>query len=74
MYVHMEKKMAAHSSVLAWRIPRTEEPGKLQSIGLHIVKHDRRDLARTHIHVRWKSTFTQIPIVSKVCGIWLSAP
>ena len=32
--------MAAHSSILAWRIPWTEEPGSLQSIGLHRVRHD----------------------------------
>ena len=32
--------MAAHSSILAWRIPWTEEPGRLQSIGLHRVRHD----------------------------------
>ena len=30
----MEKGMATHSSVLAWRIPWTEEPGRLQSVGL----------------------------------------
>ena len=30
----LEKKMATHSSVLAWRIPWTEEPGRLQSMGL----------------------------------------
>ena len=29
----LEKEMATHSSVLAWRIPRTEEPGGLQSVG-----------------------------------------
>ena len=29
----LEKEMATHSSVLAWRIPRTEEPGRLQSMG-----------------------------------------
>ena len=29
----LEKGMAVHSSILAWRIPRTEEPSKLQSIG-----------------------------------------
>jgi hypothetical protein len=35
-YFHaLEKEMATHSSVLAWRIPWTEEPGRLQSIGLH---------------------------------------
>ena len=30
----LEKKMATHSSILAWRIPRTEEPDGLQSMGL----------------------------------------
>ena len=29
----LEKEMATHSSILAWEIPRTEEPGKLQSMG-----------------------------------------
>ena len=29
----LEKGMATHSSILAWRIPRTEEPGKLQALG-----------------------------------------
>ena len=36
----LEKEMAAHSSILAWRIPRTEEPGELQSVGLQRVGHD----------------------------------
>ena len=36
----LEKKMATHSSILAWRIPWTEEPGGLQSIGWHRVGHD----------------------------------
>ena len=36
----LEKGMATHSSVLAWRIPWTEEPGGLQSIGLQRVGHD----------------------------------
>ena len=39
---------AIHSSVLAWRIPWTEEPEWLQSIGLQRVEHDRSDLARMH--------------------------
>ena len=37
--------MATHSSVLAWRIPGTEEPGGLPSIGSHRVGHDSGDLA-----------------------------
>ena len=40
--------MATHSSTLAWRIPWTEEPGGLQSIGLPRVRHDWSDLAFTH--------------------------
>ena len=36
----LEKEMATHSSVLAWRIPWTEKPGRLQSMGLHRVGHD----------------------------------
>ena len=35
----MEKGMDTYSSILAWRIPWTEEPGKLQSMGLQIVRH-----------------------------------
>ena len=41
----LEKEMATHSSVLAWRIPVTEEPGGLPSMGSHRVGHDRSDLA-----------------------------
>ena len=37
--------MATHSSVLAWRIPWTEKPGRLQSMGSHRVRHDWSDLA-----------------------------
>ena len=36
----LEKEMASHSSVLAWRIPETGEPGGLPSMGLHRVGHD----------------------------------
>ena len=36
----LEKEMATHSSTLAWRIPRTEEPGRLQSMRLQRVGHD----------------------------------
>ena len=36
----LEEGMAIHSSILAWRIPRTEEPGGLQSMGSHRVRHD----------------------------------
>ena len=39
-YDPLEKGMATHSSILAWRIPWTEEPGRLQSMGLQRVRHD----------------------------------
>ena len=41
----LEKEMATHSSVLAWRIPGTGKPGGLLSMGSHRVGHDWRDLA-----------------------------
>ena len=41
----LEKEMGTHSSVLAWRIPGTGEPGGLLSVGLHRVRHDWSDLA-----------------------------
>ena len=36
----LEKEMAPHSSILAWKMPWTEEPGRLQSIGSQRVGHD----------------------------------
>ena len=36
----LEKEMASHSSVLAWRIPGTAEPGELPSVGSHRVGHN----------------------------------
>ena len=47
--------MATHSSILAWRIPQTEEPGRLWSIGSQRVGHDSSDLAHTHIALKGKS-------------------
>ena len=36
----LEKEMATHSSILAWKIPSTDEPGGLRSMGLQRVGHD----------------------------------
>ena len=36
----LKKEMTTHSSILAWRIPWTEEPGMLQSVGFQRVRHD----------------------------------
>ena len=41
----LEKEMATHSSILAWRIPGMEEPGRLPSMGSHRVGHDWSNLA-----------------------------
>ena len=58
----LEKDMATHSSVLAWRIPGTGEPGGLPSMGSHRVRHDWSDLAaaassRADWHVMAKRRF-----------------
>ena len=45
----LEEDMATHSSILAWRIPWTEEPGRLQSMGSQRVGHDWSNLACTHM-------------------------
>ena len=47
----LEKAMTIHSSILAWKIPWTEEHGGLQSTGSQRVGHDRRDEA--HIAMSW---------------------
>ena len=45
----LEKGMTAHSGILAWRIPWTEEPGGLQSVGSQRVGHDW--VTKTHTHM-----------------------
>ena len=54
-----------HSSILAWRIPWTEEPGGLQSLGSQRVRRDWRDLARTHVRCQW----TQADLGSSSLGV-----
>ena len=51
----LEKEMATHSSVLAWRIPGTGEPGGLPSMGSHGVGHDWSDLAAAAAWLYWAS-------------------
>ena len=46
----LEKEMATHSSILTWRIPRTGEPGELQSMGLQRVRLTEQ-LTHTHTHI-----------------------
>ena len=58
----LEKGMATHSSVLAWRIPGMAEPGGLPSLGSHRVGHDWSDLAAAAGHI-WRNknlTFQQL--------------
>ena len=55
--------MATHSSILAWEIPWTEEPGELQSLGLQRVRHDlltKTTNSRTKFVVRCYSTLTKL--------------
>jgi len=52
----MEREMATHSSILVWEIPRTEEPGRLQS---QRVRHDRATNTTTTKHHR-RHTYTEI--------------
>ena len=50
----LEKEMATHSSVLAWRIPGTGEPGGLRSMGLHRVRHDWSNIAAAaHLYIQF---------------------
>jgi len=48
----LEEEMATHSSVLDWRNPWTEEPGRLQSLGSQRGGHDRRVIAFTHANIK----------------------
>ena len=45
----LEEGMTTHPSILAWKLPWTEEPGRLQSIASQRVRHDWTRLAHTHI-------------------------
>ena len=53
----LEKEMATHSSILAWRIPWTEEPGGLQSMGSQRVGHD------------WAFYFMNVPNILKLLSV-----
>ena len=59
----LEKEMATHSSVLAWRIPGTGEPGGLPSMGSHRVGHDWSDLAAAMLYI---NRFTIAKVKAKI--------
>ena len=60
----LEKEMATHSSTLAWRIPRTDNPGGLQSMGLHRVGHDWATNTAHHRYFSIMLLFKLYPVVS----------
>ena len=59
----LEKGMATHSSILAWRIPWTEETGGLQSMGSQRVRHDWATNTHTHTHthmgIQWMGSYVR---------------
>ena len=62
-YSHLlEKAMAPHSSTLAWKIPRTEEPGRLQSVGLLRVRHDWATSPSLLTFMHWRRKWQPTPV------------
>ena len=58
----LEKVMAPHSSTLAWKIPWTEEPGGLQSIGLWRVRHDWATSLSLFTFMHWSRKWQPTPV------------
>ena len=58
----LEKEMATHSSILAWKIPWTEEPGRLQSIGLQRVEHDWATSLSLFTFMHWRRKWQPTPV------------
>ena len=69
----LEKETATHSSILAWRIPGTEEPGGLLSMGLHRVGHDWSDLAAAAAsapqHSWFKTDFSLLKVKGNLSAV-----
>ena len=76
----LEKEMATHSSILAWRIPGTAEPGGLLSMGSHRVRHDWSNLAAAAAYMKGLvvfHTFFNLSLNLAIRSSWsepLSAP
>ena len=64
----LEKEMAAHSSVLAWRILGTEEPGGLPSMGSHRVGHNWNDLAAAAEYIMRNAGLDEAQAGIKIAG------
>ena len=58
----MEKAMAPHSSTLAWRIPWTKEPGRLQSMGSWIIRHDWATSLSLFTFMHWRRQWQPTPV------------
>ena len=69
----LEKEMATHASVLAWRIPGTGEPGGLPSMGSHRVGHDWSDLAGKQLVNFWHRLGNHTPLLLWYLGIILTS-
>ena len=62
LVLHMEKAMAPHSSTLAWKIPWTKEPGRLQSMGSLRVGHDWVTSLSLLTFMRWRRKWQPTPV------------
>ena len=67
LFIHLftyvsEKAMASHSNTLAWRIPWTEEPGRLQSMGSQRVGHDWATSLSLFTFMHWRRTWQPTPV------------
>ena len=80
VYIHtmVEEEMTMHSSMLAWRVPWPEEPGRLQSMGWQRIRHDSttKTTLHTHTHTHTRILFSHekdvnLPIcdnMDRLCG------
>ena len=59
---HTEKAMAPHSSILAWKIPWTEEPGGPQSLGSHRVRHNSVTSLSLFTFMHWRRKWQPTPV------------
>ena len=73
--VKAEKAMAPHSSTLAWKIPWTEEPGRLQSMGLLRVGHDWATSLSLFTFMHWRRKWQPTPVFlpRESQGAWWAA-
>ena len=60
--MYMEKAMTTHSSTLAWKIPWTEEPGRLQSMGSQRVRHDWATSLSLITFMHWRTKWQPTPV------------